>query len=111
MGRKGDGISGALLMKLRGWVVKRTLYKATKSEHEGLVLLTSEGEFKLRRQGGNPFRGRDPAEGTIHHVRVEIPEVRLRTDILGDISSWKEGIGYTLFWTSKTEHGIRRTIS
>jgi hypothetical protein len=56
MGRKGDGISGALLMKLRGWVVKRTLYKATKSEHEGLVLLTSEGEFKLRRQGGNPFR-------------------------------------------------------
>lgn len=42
-------------MKLRGLVKKRTLYAGTKSEHEGLVLLTPEGEFKLRRQGGNPF--------------------------------------------------------
>ena len=43
-------------MKLRGRVTKRLLYTGTKSEHEGLVLLTPEGEFKLRRQGGNPFR-------------------------------------------------------
>lgn len=42
-------------MKLRGHVRKRLLYTGTKSEHEGLVLLTPEGEFKLRRQGGNPF--------------------------------------------------------
>jgi len=42
-------------MKLRGRVIKKVLYKGTKSEHEGLVLLASEGEFKLRRQGGNPF--------------------------------------------------------
>jgi hypothetical protein len=43
-------------MKLRGQVRKKILYAGTKSEHEGLVLFTAEGEFKLRRKGGNPFR-------------------------------------------------------
>jgi hypothetical protein len=43
-------------MKLRGRVIKKRLYVGTKSEHEGFVLLAPEGEFKLRRQGGNPFR-------------------------------------------------------
>ena len=43
-------------MKLRGQVRKKILYPGTKSEHEGLALVTAEGEFKLRRQGGNPFR-------------------------------------------------------
>jgi hypothetical protein len=42
-------------MKLSGRVTKGRLYIGTKSEHEGLLLLTPEGEFKLRRQGGNPF--------------------------------------------------------
>jgi len=42
-------------MKLNGRVTKRLLYPGTKSEHEGHVLLTPEGEYKLRRQGGNPF--------------------------------------------------------
>lgn len=43
-------------MKLRGRVTKKLLERGTKSEHEGLVLVSPEGEFKLRRQGGNPFR-------------------------------------------------------
>lgn len=42
-------------MKLRGHVTKKLLNQGTKSEHEGLVILAPEGEFKLRRQGGNPF--------------------------------------------------------
>ena len=42
-------------MKLQGHVSKKLLNKGTKSEHKGLVLLAPEGEFKLRRQGGNPF--------------------------------------------------------
>jgi hypothetical protein len=42
-------------MKLRGRVVKKLLYAGTKSEHEGLVLVAAEGEFKLQRKGGNPF--------------------------------------------------------
>jgi hypothetical protein len=42
-------------MKLRGRVIKRLLYAGTKSEHEGMVFATSQGEFKLRRRKGNPF--------------------------------------------------------
>ena len=42
-------------MKLRGRVTKRLLYAGTKSEHEGMVLTTPQGEFKLRRRKGNPF--------------------------------------------------------
>ena len=43
-------------MKIRGRVTKKKLYAGTKSEHEGIVLVTPDGEFKLRRRGGNPFR-------------------------------------------------------
>jgi len=43
-------------MRLYGRVIKKMLYAGTKSEHEGIVLMTPEGEFKLRRRGGNPFR-------------------------------------------------------
>ena len=42
-------------MKLRGRVTKNLLYAGTKSEHEGITLMTSQGELKLRRKGGNPF--------------------------------------------------------
>jgi hypothetical protein len=42
-------------MKLRGRVARKILYRGTKSEHEGVFLLSPEGEFKLRRVGGNPF--------------------------------------------------------
>lgn len=42
-------------MKLCGRVTKAILYAGTKSEHEGIVLTTPEGEFKLRRRMGNPF--------------------------------------------------------
>ena len=43
-------------MKLRGRVTKKLLYAGTKSEHEGIALTTLQGELKLRRKGGNPFR-------------------------------------------------------
>ena len=65
-------------MKLRGRVVKKLLYAGTKSEHEGLVLVTAEGEFKLLRKGGNPFwdetlaelEGKEiDAEGTLRETR------------------------------------------
>lgn len=42
-------------MKLRGRVARKLLYRGTKSEHEGVFLLSPEGEVKLRRVGGNPF--------------------------------------------------------
>jgi len=43
-------------MKLRGRVTKKLLYAGTKSEHEGITLVTLQGEFKLRRKAGNPFQ-------------------------------------------------------
>ena len=65
-------------MKLRGKVAKKLLYAGTKSEHEGLVLVTADGEFKLQRKGGNPFwdetlaelEGKEiEAEGTLRETR------------------------------------------
>jgi len=52
-------------MKIQGHVIKKKLYAGSKSEHEGLVLVTPQGEYKLRRQGGNPFSDEDltPLEG------------------------------------------------
>ncbi|NTV32887.1 MAG: hypothetical protein HGA74_01080 [Deltaproteobacteria bacterium] len=65
-------------MRISGRVVKKRLYAGTKSEHEGLVLVTAEGEFKLLRKGGNPFwdetlaelEGKEiEAEGTLRETR------------------------------------------
>jgi hypothetical protein len=42
-------------MKLSGRVSKKVLYTGTKSEHEAIILTTMQGEFKLRRKGGNAF--------------------------------------------------------
>ena len=42
-------------MKYRGRVVRPTLSAGSKSEHDGLVLVTDSGEYRLRREGGNPF--------------------------------------------------------
>jgi hypothetical protein len=72
-------ISGIFLMKIRGRVKKKLLYARTKSEHEGLVLVTADGEFKLQRKGGNPFwdeilaelEGKEiEAEGTLKETRL-----------------------------------------
>lgn len=52
-------------MNTLGHVIRKKLYAGSKSEHEGLVLVTPQGEYKLRRQGGNPFRDEEltPLEG------------------------------------------------
>jgi hypothetical protein len=64
-------------MKLRGFVRKKILFKGTKSEHEGLVLVSPEGEFKLRRQGGNPFQ--DEALAGLEGKEIEAEGI-LRAD-------------------------------
>lgn len=65
-------------MRISGRVIKKKLYAGTKSEHEGLVLVTAEGEFKLQRKGGNPFwdetiaklEGKEiEAEGSLRETR------------------------------------------
>jgi hypothetical protein len=42
-------------MHYRGQVVRKTVARGSKSEHEGVVLITDADELKLRRVGGNPF--------------------------------------------------------
>jgi len=65
-------------VRISGRVIKKKLYAGTKSEHEGLVLVTAEGEFKLQRKGGNPFwdetiaklEGKEiEAEGSLRETR------------------------------------------
>jgi hypothetical protein len=62
-------------MKFEGQVVKRPFAVGSKSEHEAVVLVTEQGDYVLRRPGGNAFR--DPeldrligktiaGEGTVH---------------------------------------------
>jgi hypothetical protein len=42
-------------MKFQGKVVRHPFAIGSKSEHQAVALLTSEGPLKLRRAGGNPF--------------------------------------------------------
>ena len=42
-------------MVLEGRVVSKRINVGSKSEHRATMLVTTEGEFKLRRQGGHPF--------------------------------------------------------
>jgi len=58
-------------MKLRGVVRRKTGRRGTKSEHEALVLVTANKEYKLRRRGGNPFRDDTLDELENREVRVE----------------------------------------
>lgn len=57
-------------MTFRGRVARKRLSAGSKSEHEALVLVTPDGEeYKLRRQGGNPFR--DPELDVLEGKQVE----------------------------------------
>ncbi len=41
---------------ITGKVIKRLYAPGSKSERDAVMLATPEGEFLLRREGGNPFR-------------------------------------------------------
>ena len=42
-------------MELRGKVIKRPFGLGSKSEHNAVMLATSDGTYRLRRAGGHPF--------------------------------------------------------
>ncbi len=46
-------------MHLTGQVVKKPFGTGSKSEREAIMLETDEGEYVLRRQGGNPFHDQE----------------------------------------------------
>jgi hypothetical protein len=64
-------------MEWNGTVVRKLIRRGTKSEHQSLVLATTQGEFKLRRVGGNPFRDEvlDQLEGR---------KIRCSGELVGD---------------------------
>ena len=42
-------------MRYRGHVVRHLVSKGSKSERQAVLLATDQGEFTLRRRGGNAF--------------------------------------------------------
>lgn len=57
-------------MTIRGRVERKRVSVGSKSEHDAMVLVTAEGEeYKLRRQGGNPFR--DPEVDALEGKQIE----------------------------------------
>ena len=46
-------------MVLEGRVISKRINVGSKSEHRATVFVTSDGEFKLRRQDGHPFSDPD----------------------------------------------------
>ena len=62
------------MKKWRGTVKRKLILRGTKSEHRALVLVTPEGEYKLRRAGGNPFHddALDELEGRQIHCSGEL---------------------------------------
>lgn len=72
-------------MKYRGQVVRRTLSGGSKSEHDGLVLVTDDGEYRLRREGGNPFW--DDALAPLEGKRIECDGALRGNQLV--MSTWK----------------------
>lgn len=69
-----------------GRVSRKPFGVGSKSEHQAVVLETDDGEFVLRRQGGNPFR--DPALSNLVGKTI-----RCRGNLAGYaliISDWDE---------------------
>ncbi len=56
---------------MRGTVTRRPYAMGSKSEHEAVMLVTDDGEFRLRRKGGNPFS--DPSLDRLvgKHIEAE----------------------------------------
>lgn len=73
-------------MQLSGRVTKKLFGKGSKSEHEAVVLDTEEGQYVLRRRGGNPFH--DP-----ELEKLAGKTIRGRGDIVGYnflLTDWEE---------------------
>jgi hypothetical protein len=54
---------------VRGTVTRRRYAPGSKSEHDAVMIVTDDGEYRLRRKGGNPFR--DPALERFIGKRIE----------------------------------------
>ncbi len=61
-------------MEWKGTVRRKLVRRGTKSEHQALVLVTANDEYKLRRVGGNPFHDEalDELEGHVIRCTGEL---------------------------------------
>ena len=76
-------------MTFKGTVIKRVFALGSKSEHEAVYLVTDQGEFVLRRQGGNPF-------SDLELDRLVGKQIRCEGDLVGYtllMSAWSETKG------------------
>lgn len=73
---------------VQGTVTRRPYATGSKSEHEAVMLVTDEGEFRLQRRGGNPFH--DPSLDRLVGRRIKAegvvagPAFILEREIDGD---------------------------
>jgi hypothetical protein len=72
-------------MKYRGYVRRKVVRSGTKSQHEALVLVTTDAEYKLRRQGGNPFW--DDVLAVLEDKEIEAEGEVLRGELF--LTSWQ----------------------
>jgi hypothetical protein len=54
---------------VRGTVTRRRYAPGSKSEHDAVMIVTDDGEYRLRRKGGNPFH--DPTLDKFVGKRIE----------------------------------------
>jgi len=73
-------------MEAEGRVVARRIGAGTKSEHDAVVLVTYDHEYKLRRQGGNPFV--DPEMSKLVGKRIRATGVVDSDQLI--MSNWEE---------------------
>ena len=71
---------------MEGRVVTKRIGAGTKSEHDAIVLVTPGNEYKLRRQGGNPFV--DPEMSKLVGKRIRASGVVDSDQLI--MSDWKE---------------------
>lgn len=73
-------------VEAEGHVVSKRIGVGSKSEHEAVVLVTPDQEYKLRRQGGNPFV--DPEISKLVGKRIRANGVVDSGQLI--MSNWKE---------------------
>jgi len=73
-------------VEAEGRVVSKRIGTGTKSEHDAVVLVTPAHEYKLRRQGGNPFV--DPEISKLVGKRIRASGVVDSGQLI--MSNWKE---------------------
>jgi hypothetical protein len=70
----------------RGRVVRKRVSAGSKHEHDALVLITADGaEYRLRREGGNPFR--DPELDYLEGKNIECEGVERNAQVI--MSRWE----------------------